>query len=131
MGAYWGSRYLAVTTKDNSRVVGVNLMPVGVKETSDLVELYVPEHLKGFKDYETAAEASKAVREWRLNVTENELIENVVAKEIELHEIELLKLQDDPLRRKQKIDEKKHLVKLYAERIKALKAFRRGRIEVR
>lgn len=82
MGAYWGSRYVAVTADiETSRVEQVDLRPIGVSGTSDDLACPLPEHLEGYRSFEYESHAEAVVRRHLWRVTQEKIVELVAAIE--------------------------------------------------
>lgn len=82
MGAYWGSRYVAVTAElETSRVEQVDLRPIGVSGTSDDLICPVPEHLEGYQLFDHPYHAEKAVRRHIWCVANEQILELVAGLE--------------------------------------------------
>lgn len=131
MGAYWGSRWLAVTgSLDDARVEMIDLRP-GPTENGDQASAMIPEHLQGCPSFESEAEAVKAVRLYLLEATHDLILELGVGIEIEKLEIERRRAvePDSPCRR-DNIEAGKARIADITEQLKRLRALRRQKVSV-
>jgi hypothetical protein len=95
MGAYWGSRWLAVVgDPKTARVEQVDMVPFGVVETSDRLICPTPPELEGCPSFESESDAVRAVKAHILKSTETPILELVVAIEGAKLAIEEAKLLD-------------------------------------
>lgn len=132
MGAYWGSRWFAVTADPlASRVEQVDLKPFGVVCTSDRVVCPTPDHLAGFESFESEADAVRAVRAHIFSTTDQAILERVVAIELLKLEIERLRiLEPDNELSRSRIRERKADTEALTEELKQLRRARRAKVAV-
>lgn len=140
MGAYWGSRFVSVLSKDLSkaRVVEVDLKPDGLRNgsgepTSD--QLYLPitedSELYGHPHFDDKSRAQTEVRKHILLKSSDDLCELVVALEMTKHEMEyILAFESDIEGSAQRIESKREDIAMYENKIKALRKLRRAKVRI-
>lgn len=132
MGAYWGSRWVAVTDDPKTaRVEQVDLIPDGVVGTSDRLMCPTPPELEGFKRYESESDAVKAVKERVLAKTESKIVELVCAIELAKLRIEENRLLKDKSEYAKSRDNNDRLgIEKWTEELKELRRLRRSKVKV-
>lgn len=132
MGAYWGSRWFAVTgDPKTARVEQVDLVPNGVVGTSDRLLCPTPPELEGSHSFESESDAVKVVKRHILSETESKILELVVAIESAKLRIEENRLLKDKTEYAVDRDKNDRLsIEEWTEELKELRQLRRSKITV-